>query len=66
MNKREFRQFMFSEFKCPADQGHVVNRVFDLFDTNGDGVVGWQELFAGLSQMLGGSLDEKSAFYFSL
>merc|ERR1719238_461379 len=54
------------EFKCPPDTAHVVNRIFDIFDTNGDGAVDWQELFAGISQFLGGDLDSKAAFYFSL
>ena len=39
MNKKQFRQFMMEEFKCPPDTAHVVNRIFDIFDTNGDGVV---------------------------
>jgi len=66
MNKKQFRQFMMEEFKCPPDTAHVVNRIFDIFDTNGDGAVDWQELFAGISQFLGGDLDSKAAFYFSL
>lgn len=41
-----------------------LNRMFDVFDSNQDGVVDFKELMSGLSIMYAGTLDEKLKFIF--
>merc|ERR1711968_71026 len=44
----------------------VLKRLFDIFDTDGNGVVDFSELASGLSVLCGGSRDEKARAAFSL
>ena len=44
----------------------VIDRLFDLFDSDGNGVVDFSELASGLSVLCGGSRDEKARAAFSL
>ena len=44
----------------------VLGRLFDIFDSDGNGVVDFSELASGLSVLCGGSRDEKARAAFSL
>ena len=44
----------------------IINQIFDLFDSNSDGVVDFCELASGLSVLCGGTRDNKAASAFSL
>ena len=44
----------------------ILDRMFDLFDTDGNGVVDFSELASGLSVLCGGSRDDKAKAAFSL
>ena len=44
----------------------ILDRMFDLFDTDGNGVVDFSELASGLSVLCGGSRDDKVKAAFSL
>jgi Ca2+-binding EF-hand superfamily protein len=44
----------------------VLSRLYDIFDTDGDGVVDFTELSTGLTVLCGGTRDEKAAAAFSL
>lgn len=44
----------------------VVDRLFSIFDQNGDGVVDFSELASGLSVLCGGEKDEKALSAFQL
>lgn len=44
----------------------VVNQVFARFDADDSGFISLEELFNGLAQVMDGSNEEKSNFYFDL
>jgi len=44
----------------------VRSKLFDIFDSNGDGTLDHRELLAGLSVLCGGSGEEKAHFAFEL
>ena len=44
----------------------LVGRLYDVFDTNGDGVVDFDELSSGLSVLCGGSADARAEAAFKL
>ncbi len=44
----------------------ILDRMFDLFDMDGNGVVDFSELASGLSVLCGGSRDDKAKAAFSL
>ena len=44
----------------------VLTKLFELFDTNGDGSVDFAELMAGISVLCGGTRDQKVETAFSL
>jgi Ca2+-binding EF-hand superfamily protein len=44
----------------------VLTKLFQLFDTNGDGAVDFAELMAGVSVLCGGTRDQKVETAFSL
>ena len=46
--------------------GVVMGRLYDIFDTNSDGVVHFTELSSGLSVLCGGSADAKAEAAFKL
>ena len=55
-----------NEEEDPARFDIVLNRLFDLFDNDGNGVVDFSELASGLSVLCGGSRDDKARAAFSL
>lgn len=61
-----FRRFCQEHFGVGLEMMPIVNRVYTSFDRDGDGRVGWSELFLGLASATGGSVDAKAEFYFSL
>jgi Ca2+-binding EF-hand superfamily protein len=44
----------------------VLSRLFDVFDTNGDGTIDFAELASGVSVLCGGDMDTKAEACFSL
>ena len=44
----------------------VVDRVFEMLDTNKQGALPWNELFVALARVAGGTLAQRAAFYFSM
>lgn len=66
MRKTDFRKLMQDEFKTDQEALPLVDRVWDLMDKKGSGVVSFQQLFAGLAQMCTTSQEERAEFYFRL
>ena len=44
----------------------IIDRLFEIFDQDGNGAVDFSELASGLSVLCGGSRDDKAAAAFSL
>lgn len=66
MNLQQFRSFMVDEFGTNPDMLPMVNSVFKRFDVDKSGFISMQELFNGLSQIMDGNVEDKSAFFFNL
>ena len=54
------------EFGCSAEAMPLVNKVFEAFDRDGNGVVTFREMMHGLGQVLTGDTESRAQFYFSL
>ncbi|KAL6060335.1 Calcium-binding protein NCS-1 [Balamuthia mandrillaris] len=46
--------------------GEYVDRIFDFFDENGDGVVDFKEFVVGMSLLFKGDPEDKIRFYFEI
>jgi len=55
-----------NNFELPHQATSLINKIFDAFDTDKSGSIAWKEMFAGLTHIVSGTLDDKASFYFSL
>lgn len=66
MSLVKFRKFMVDNFDISASQLPLMNNLFEAFDTDKSGTIQWNEMFAGLTQLVSGDDSAKAEFYFTL
>lgn len=70
LSKARFRVFMTEHLRASAKMLPVLNRVFDVLDTDQSGYLSWREVFFGIEKMTGtgraGNHEERCSWYFKV
>lgn len=66
ITRNEFKQCLTKLLPESATSSDIINRLFGIFDADGDGAVDLNELSSGLSILCGGSQTDRVAAAFSL
>lgn len=67
LSKLEFSRVMYKIFRLDAYSNSIlINRLFDVFDHNRDGVIDYEEYITGSSVITRGTHEERSYFIFKL
>lgn len=66
VTEEQFCRMLLELFGCPLDALPVMYRLFEVFDTNGNGYVSIRELYHSLGRATRGSVEERTDFFFDV